>query len=807
MTTFDLSQRQLDAAPPDSVDQAHPWSLTVEQLAYLALGVLALIAHLWALGDRALHHDETLHASYSWFLFVGRGYIHDPLLHGPLLYYLGALGYFLFGDNDFTARLMPALAGTALTLLPYLLRRELGRPAALIAAVYLLISPVALYVGRFFRHDIYSVVCELLVFVAIVRYVSSRQLRWLLVGSTAFGLMFVNLETSYLFLLIMAAPLAIAFLWQVYKPGIPLVLLLGVMGAALIFVLPGKAKVDGAHNALRDPETGAMQIERPGFLGWAPLPTDDNGYALRVRNRADNDGGRSLLENLGLYLGEVWKFFGHPAIMLAMGLTLGTITLLIHLIWRRSNADGVTPWQVACERQVPAAIAFGSLGQGWRWFYALSIFLAIYLIFFSAFFTNMIGMVSGVTGSFLYWLAQHNVERGGQPGHYYLFLLAVYEPLLLLFVAIGLGFVAYDLLGLRRSVEAEAEQGQTEDPFHRTFCIPFLAWWGLASLGIYTWAGEKMPWLTIHISLPFTLLAAWALQRIIWGARPAPDGPGQAPQISAGVWALYGSLFAIVIGLGFALMSAVVDFPDAATVMPYLTPALIVLATVALIFLLTLSAGFRYSFRPALILLTVCMVFTLSLYTVRNSVRLAFVHGDVPVEPLVYTQTSPDVMRIVRRIEEASIRRGHGLAMPVIYDNETVWTWYLRNFNNAERSSGQLLAPPDAEVMAVVMLQENLDRHPENRRHLEEFVIQRYPLRWWFPEDEIYRLRPNWREVPLTQTSLLGQFLRAPLEREVGERMWRFLLFRDPGAPLGSTDMIIAVRPSIADQIGLGLGE
>jgi len=172
-----------DLSPP--LDRTRLRSLTVEQIAYLVLGLFALIAHLWALGDRSLHHDETLHAAYSWYLLVGRGYIHDPLLHGPLLYYLGALGYFLFGDSDFTARLMPALAGTALTLTPYLLRRELGRPAALIAAVYLLISPVALYVGRFFRHDIYSVLCELLVFVAVVRYVTTYQRSWLLVGSAA----------------------------------------------------------------------------------------------------------------------------------------------------------------------------------------------------------------------------------------------------------------------------------------------------------------------------------------------------------------------------------------------------------------------------------------------------------------------------------------------------------------------------------------------------------------------------------------------------------------------------------------------
>ena len=41
-------------------------------------------------------------------------YQYNPLLHGPLRFYLTALMYVLFGDSDFTARLAPALMGTAM---------------------------------------------------------------------------------------------------------------------------------------------------------------------------------------------------------------------------------------------------------------------------------------------------------------------------------------------------------------------------------------------------------------------------------------------------------------------------------------------------------------------------------------------------------------------------------------------------------------------------------------------------------------------------------------------------------------------
>ena len=791
----------LNLSPP--LDRTRLRSLTVEQVAYLVLGLIALIAHLWALGDRSLHHDETLHASYSWYLLVGRGYIHDPLLHGPLLYYLGALGYFLFGDSDFTARLMPALAGTALTLTPYLLRRELGRPAALIAAVYLLISPVALYVGRFFRHDIYSVLCELLVFVAVVRYVSTYRRFWLLVGSAAFGLMFVNQETSYLFLLIMAVPLIIAWLWQIYKPAVALVALLGLAVAALVFVLPGDAKVDAAHHGITDPLTGELQVEQPGLFGWAPLPTDDNGYALRIRNRADNDSGQSLLVNLGSYLGELLRFFGHPAILLAMGLSVSVLAALIYLIWYRRNATGQTPWTIAQANNQPAVPIALHLGERRNWLVALLLFLAIYLVFFTAFFTNIIGAISGVAGSLLYWLAQHNVERGGQPAHYYLFQLAVYEPLLLIFGALGLALIGYDRIRQQRQM---LKTPKRTTPLSPPFAILLLAWWTVAAFAIYTWAGEKMPWLTIHISLPLTLLMAWTVQRMIWGGIPVPDGPGRAPDLPKSAWVVSGFLFTAVLGLGFVVMTAVIGLEDAATVVPFLTPALILGVGLLLMILLTVGAGLRWGWRGAAAILTVCMSLSIGFYTARSAIRLAYINGDVAREPLVYTQTSPDMMQVIRRLEEASIRRGRGLDMPVIYDNETIWSWYLRNFTRAERTSGQLSAPPAPEVMAVLLLQENFDRYQENRNYLEGFVIQRHPLRWWFPEDEIYRLNPNWREAPLDQISLVGQLLRAPLDRDVGERWWNFLLFRDPGRSLGSTDVVIAVRSEIADQIGPGFG-
>jgi hypothetical protein len=782
------------AAPPT----ARARVLTVEHLAYIALGIVALVAHLWMLGDRALHHDETLHAAYSWFLYTGRGYIHDPLLHGPLLYYIGALVYFLFGDNDVTARLGAALAGTALTLTPYLVRREIGRGAALVAAVYLLISPVALYVGRFIRHDIYSVLCEMLVFAAIVRYASTRRAGWLYVGAAAFALMLVNQETSYLFLVIMGAPLIAVFFWRIWRPGVLIVGGLALAAVLLAFVLPGTAEVDGSNTALRDPQTGEMRYTPGPLFGWRPLETDDNAFALRIRNRADDTGGRGLLANLGQYLSEIGAFFGHPAVIMGLGLAIAAGFALYWGVWRRPDAAGQTAWERAHDRGDPAAAIAASLGDGQRWLVALLILLGIYALFFTAFFSNILGLITGTTGSLLYWLAQHNVERGGQPGHYYAVILLIYEPLLLIWSFVGVGLIAFRLW-LTRTAPPGVTMAERGVPF----AALLLAWWSVAAFGIYTWAGEKMPWLSIHMSVPLTLFSAWAFAQSVGGLRrfltaaPEPTGsPAWAPA------AIYGGLFASIVGLSFITLTAIVGFGAESPLPPWAVPAF----ALPLIALLTIGAGLRWEWRGALALLAICASIALALGTARAAYRLAYQNGDVPREMLVYTQTSPDVMHAIRRLEEASIRRGRGLALPVIYDNETVWTWYLRNFTNATRTGPELSAPPEPEVMAVLMLQENLDRYPQNRIFLDEFVIQRYPLRWWFPEDQMYRLNSGWRDGPLESTSLLGQALRAPFDPEVGARVWRFLIHRDLPASLGSTDFVIAVRPELANQIGPGFG-
>ena len=82
------------ASAPPAVDGEAPlrrgpisW-LTLENGLYLLFFALALITRFWDLDAKGLHHDESLHAVFSWKYYTDLGYIHSPMMHGPEQFHL-----------------------------------------------------------------------------------------------------------------------------------------------------------------------------------------------------------------------------------------------------------------------------------------------------------------------------------------------------------------------------------------------------------------------------------------------------------------------------------------------------------------------------------------------------------------------------------------------------------------------------------------------------------------------------------------------------------------------------------------------
>jgi len=117
----------------------------IDQAIFVALVLLAVVMRVWNLGSMPLRADEAAVALQSWALFQG---LPSTVEFGPVITYGNALIFALFGANDASARILPALAGVVLVALCYFCRPYVGRRAAIASAFLLAISPTAVFFSR-----------------------------------------------------------------------------------------------------------------------------------------------------------------------------------------------------------------------------------------------------------------------------------------------------------------------------------------------------------------------------------------------------------------------------------------------------------------------------------------------------------------------------------------------------------------------------------------------------------------------------------------------------------------------------------
>ena len=209
----------------------------VVEWAFLLVALVAAAMRLWELDGRAMHYDEAIHLHFSWKLARGIEYAHSPWMHGPFQIELVAVVLKYLGDTDFLARLPYALFGTALTVLPYFMRRLLGDKGAVCAAVILAFSPSLLYFSRFGRNDILMAVWAVLLLIMLWQYGSNSRKRYLFGAAVVTALMLATKETAYfsiLFVGLAAMALGWRELWEFVRTRRGLA---GMKGAAGFFVL------------------------------------------------------------------------------------------------------------------------------------------------------------------------------------------------------------------------------------------------------------------------------------------------------------------------------------------------------------------------------------------------------------------------------------------------------------------------------------------------------------------------------------------------------------------------------------------
>ena len=106
--TSPAAEASLDRPVPPREDERTGLLARGDMWLFGAVAVLVVVAmgmRFVELGERAAHHDESLHALFSYRFAEGKGYQHDPLMHGPLQFHAIAPVLKLFGASDATVRI------------------------------------------------------------------------------------------------------------------------------------------------------------------------------------------------------------------------------------------------------------------------------------------------------------------------------------------------------------------------------------------------------------------------------------------------------------------------------------------------------------------------------------------------------------------------------------------------------------------------------------------------------------------------------------------------------------------------------
>jgi uncharacterized protein (TIGR03663 family) len=824
--TIDQTPRPLALGRPVGLG----W-LTWDVAAFALIMLASVVAHLWGLGRMALHHDESIHAWSSWRLYVGSGgfncwggltsptYCYDPVYHGPSLYYLTALAYFLFGDGDAQARLPMAVAGILMVGSTWWLRPYLGRVGALVAALLLCFSPSLLYYTRFARHDGLMVLWEIWMLIGALRWIDTGKARWLYLTAAAIALAIATHELYYILFFIFGVFVLMRLLAESRFARYLNIFLIGVMGVCVV-----------------------LMVVNPR------IPVGQ-----------------------GLYFGEK-AFLVASAFLLAW---------LCQRLWD------------------PAPLLMPRLQALWReqrstlWI-ALAILGGIYLVFYSSFFAYMRGAADGLYAGLAYWLgSQQEYARGDQPWYYYLMQLPLYEPLA---VIAGIGTVVAMVvavvrraLGSRRAPEApataetadlDAEAAEPETPpasFPHWELFPLLVvFWFWAAVIIFSWAGEKMPWLVVHMALPGNLLAAWVIARLVAtanpAAQPAAESPSQSPTPPIphsplprlALVALLTALTGVAVAVAFSRLGIAGEGQEAQrNLLQGLVPLLI---AGGLIYALLTLAG-SLGGRAVLAVAGLTLAGVLGAYTVRAAWMAVYEHPDVPIELLVYTQSAPDVPRIVGDVRELAVNLTRssrsaedstgGLTMPVIVDSgdeggegSLAWPlqWYFRDFKRVEwrkkdafqsdpRTAFEVDLPDGTTGLAPVVMLYKPHVTEQVREVLSESYVQPYGdtsvFNWWFPEgDKCAPASPGYKRFYYStwiraddlersagaggsggcgrdiSAELHGPFaaLVEPFKRENWGWLQKFLIYRELPYPLtpGAREMEVWLRADLAGGVGGG---
>jgi 4-amino-4-deoxy-L-arabinose transferase-like glycosyltransferase len=314
------SKRRMGNHEIDSGSPAPTW-LCLAPFAVVALAAGLMLIDLTRSGyGNSYYAAGALAASHSWgALFSNAADLGDyvSLDKGPLPDWLQGFSGRLFGFGNFSTMLPNALYGIATVIVLYdTVRRSLGRPTAILAALGLALTPVAVLVGRYNTPDALLLLLLVCAAWSMTVAIQSGRRRELMLCAVLVGLAF---NTKMLEAYLALAPLALAYLLAARGSAVRRVRELALAGALALLV-----SFAWFGSVMLVPAGERPYVDESTNNSWFQLIFEGNG----VQRVAGTSGAfvRNLESNL-LYISSA-RLAGQIAWLLplaVLGLVLGLL--------------------------------------------------------------------------------------------------------------------------------------------------------------------------------------------------------------------------------------------------------------------------------------------------------------------------------------------------------------------------------------------------------------------------------------------------------------------------------------------------
>jgi uncharacterized protein (TIGR03663 family) len=722
----------------------------LEKALYLLFALAGIVTRFWHLGERVMSHDESLHSYFSWALSVGRGFQDNPLMHGPFLFHINALIFSISGANDFTARISAATFGVALILLPWALRRWMGRAGALITSFMFLISPMLMFYARYIRDESFDVVWIVLIVWAMFAYLRDRQSKWLYLFLPANVLFISSMEVAFIY----------AALFEMFLALVVAVHVVGQRGwgwnglARVIVAAVGVLAMLALGSAIQSAVLTLRGLGPSSAGSTPPVPsTLDIGLTLLILGTVAVIFGLAAFGLLNALLPPTLREV--PAFDLAMALAVFYLPPGSPFAIKLAGFHPQDYSTVGLVRSSAMFLMFLgisiALGMWWnrrRLLIGGGIWYGIFITLFTTVFTNPAGLATGMFGSLGYWLAQQGVDRGSQPFYYYAILVPLYEYFP--FIISSLAIIVYAVKRFKFPAR-EPEQGGTPEAVSverqaRLFVL-FLVYMIVMTWIAFSVAGEKMPWLTVYFTLPMILLSGhflgslvekldWAKVARAWGVAIL------VPVLCIAFFRMTGAL-----GTGAFAGQNVAELTATAQ---WITALVILVGVLIALWVIVSRAGWGPSVR----IVGVEAIVLLAVLTFRTAWLWSFVNYNDPTEFGVYAHGAPGVKIAMQQIDEISRHTASGHALKVAYDSDAAWpfTWYLRDYPNATFFSG---TPTPEQLDAPVIILGSADWATVGPALGDKYDSFTYTLIWWPMQDYMGKSGKGltWNEISYAITN------------------------------------------------------